>query len=325
MADVGVWVRYVCQLYTSFWVVAGGMKTRPGFVLISVLMLGVLLISCATAFSWFARMQVRSVVQGRMTLTHRSMAQLMTEAVIGLIVEASDRANADNPRQRWFRPFLFPVDDLGIWAVQVTPLDDKFPIRNLFLPDGNTLRGELKAPWEDLWSALNHRELAVPVLDFLDKNDKARVGGVEREAFINRAPLDISELLLMEEVTPEILYGEEGNPGLADLSTVWSDGKINLNVAPPEVLALLPGLGSGQANWIVQYRKENNLRNLSDLQSIPGLTPRTSTQLTNLAAFKSRYFSIRIELLDASDSPGGTSYQIIFDRTTKKVVHWEES
>ena len=114
---------------------------HPGFVLVSVLMLGALLISCATAFTWFVRAQVRSVLRERTALTQRSMAHLLADAVVGLIVEASDRSNADSLRQRWFKPFLFPADDLGLLAVQVTPLDDKLPIRNLFLPDGNTLRG----------------------------------------------------------------------------------------------------------------------------------------------------------------------------------------
>ena len=89
---------------------------------------------------------------------------------------------------------------------------------------------------------MGRRELAVVALDFMDANDKARVGGAERGSFINRPPLDISEFLLLEEVTPELLGGVPGRPGLADFCTVWSGGKVNLNVAPQRVLKLLPGL-----------------------------------------------------------------------------------
>jgi len=70
------------------------------------------------------------------------------------------------------------------------PLDDKIPVRSLFLPDKNTVRGEMKRPWEDLWQRMGRRELAVLTLDFMDANDKARVGGAERGSFINRPPLD---------------------------------------------------------------------------------------------------------------------------------------
>ncbi|MCR4819471.1 MAG: general secretion pathway protein GspK [Fretibacterium sp.] len=298
-------------------------RGRRGFVLVSVLMLGVLLIACATAFTWFVRTQIRGVLRERVALTNRSMAVLIVDAAIGIIDEVSDRSKGDSPIQDWFKPFLFPADDLGLWAVQVMPLDDKLPIRNLFLPDGNTLRMELRAPWEDMWDALGHRELAVPVLDFMDKDGKARVGGLEREEFLNRPPLDLSELLVMQEITPEIFHGEAGRLGIEKYCTLFSDGKVNLNVAPPEVLELLPGLDDVQVSRLIAYRAEKALGSFEDLQAVPGLSPRTATQLTNLAGFKSRYFSVRIEFLD--ESPGGTSFQIIFDRTEKKIVRWEES
>lgn len=296
---------------------------RNGLILVSVLMLGTLLISCATAFTWFVRLQVRSVLRERVALTNRSMAELLTAAVIRVIVQYTDRTKADSPIQEAFKPFIFPADDLGLWAVAVTPLDDKLPIRNIFLPDGNTQRGELRKPWEDMWELAGHRELAVPVLDFFDKNTKSRVGGVEREEFLNRPPLDMSELLVMREITPEILYGYAGVPGIADYCTLWSNGKINLNVAPLNVLALLPGLGTVQAAQIVEYRKDRVLSELEDLEAIPGFSARNITQLTNLVGFKSRYFALRIEFLE--ESAGGTSFNIIFDRTTKKVIRWEES
>ena len=92
--------------------------------------------------------------------------------------------------------------------------------------------------------------------DFMDANDKARVGGAERGSFINRPPLDISEFLLLEEVTPELLDGVPGRPGLADFCTVWSGGKVNLNVAPQRVLELLPGLDVSFADRVTSSRSE---------------------------------------------------------------------
>ncbi|MBQ8692553.1 MAG: hypothetical protein IJ520_05340 [Synergistaceae bacterium] len=134
-------------------------KRRKGLVLVSVLMLCTLLISCATAFTWFVRLQVRSVLRERVSLTNRSMAEVLADAVINAIARYSERTKGDSPVQPVYKPFVLPVDDLGLWVLMVTPLDDKLPIRNLFLPDGNTERGELKKPWEDMWDALRHREL----------------------------------------------------------------------------------------------------------------------------------------------------------------------
>ncbi len=307
-------------------VISSSRKSKNGFILISVLILGTVLISCATAFTWFVRIQVRSIGRQRAAIEARTMAQLFSNSIINLLGEISDRFNSDNPTQRWFQPFIIPVGDLGIWIVQVRPLDDKLPIGNLFLPDGNTLRREFSKPWEDMWDELGHRELSMPVLDFLDKNKRPRVGGIERESYINRAPYDISEMLIMsEDINTEILYGGNGKKGLVDYCTIYSDGRINLNYAPVEVMELLPGLESSLAERIANDRKEKAFESLKDIQSLPGASPRTSIQLTNLVTFKSRFFEIRIENFNLEREQGGVSFNIIFDRNAKKIVRWEES
>ena len=294
-------------------------RKREGFVLISVLMLGVLLISCATAFSWFVRQQVKTVSRERINIASRSMAHVLVNAIINVVAEMGSHIGYDSPTQRWYQPFALPIDDMGVWVVQVTPLDDKIPIRNMFLPDGNTLRRELTDAWQSMWEELGHRELEQLVLDFMDKNNKPRVGGVEYDEFLNRPPYDMSELLMLShDIDPALLMEIE------DYCTVYSDGRVNLNVAPIHVLELLPGLDIGQiAQSIVNARTEKPLETLTDIQNLPGAGPRTATQLTNIAAFKSRYFQVKIECF--SDNEGGTSYNIIFDRSTKQIVKWEEN
>ncbi|MBR2207381.1 MAG: general secretion pathway protein GspK [Synergistaceae bacterium] len=297
-------------------------KKRTGFVLVSVMMLGVLLISCATAFAWFVRIQIRSVDQERDSLTKRSMATILANSIMNVLSEMG--GDYDSPTQRWFQPFIIPFEDLGIWVLTVTPLDDKIPIRNLFLPDGNTQRHEFEGPFQSMLEKIGHRNLELPLLDFLDRNNKPRVGGVEREEFINRGPYDISELLILTpEINSEVLYGNGSDLGIADYCTVFSEGKINLNVAPVHVMELLPGLDErGLAERIAQVRMEEPITNFRDIQSLPGASPRTATLLTNLVGFKSRYFAIKIEALMQEE--GGTSFNIIFDKSTKQIVRWEE-
>ena len=289
-------------------------------------MLGVLLISCATAFTWFVRIQVRSVGHERMSISSRSMANVLTSSIAAMLYEISQHVGYDSPTQRWYKPFVLPLgDELGIWVIQITPLDDKIPLRNLFLPDGNTLRREFNDVWESMWDKLNHRELETLVLDFLDRNNKGRVGSKEEDYFINRGPYDISELLILSKDIPaEIVYGSGNQMGIADFCTIYSEGKINLNVAPVHVMELLPGLDTGLAPRIAQIRNDEPLQSLDDIQKIPGASARTSTLLTNIAAFKSRYFRINIQCLDDSDD-GGTSFSIIIDRTTRQTVRWEET
>ena len=301
-------------------------KTRKkGFVLVSVLMLGVLLISCATAFTWFVRMQVRTIGRERINISSRSMAHVLTNSVMSMLYEISQHFNYDSPLQRWYKPFVLPLgDELGIWVVQITPLDDKIPLRSLFLPDGNTLRREFSDVWESMWDKLHHRECEMLVLDFLDRNARARVGSKEENYFINRGPFDMSELLMLSRDIPSgVIYGSGNNMGLSDYCTIYSEGRINLNVAPLHVMELLPGLDTGLASRIEQVRKEEPLEALEDVQKIPGASGRTASLLTNIAAFHSRYFMLNIQSLNGSGE-GGTSFNIIFDRTTRQIVRWEE-
>ncbi len=301
-------------------------QRRKGFVLVSVLMLGVLLISCATAFTWFVRMQVRTTGRERLSISSRSMAHIITNNVMAMLYEISQHFAYDSPLQRWYKPFVLPLgDELGIWIIQITPLDDKIPLGNLFLPDGNTLRREFNDVWENLWDKLHHRELEFLVLDFLDRNTKGRVGSREDDYFINRGPYDLSELLILSNDIPsELVFGSGNRMGISDYCTIYSEGRINLNVAPVHVMELLPGLDTGLASGVERVRQDEPLQSLNDIQKIAGASARTSTLLTNIASFQSRYFMLQIQGLNESGE-GGTSFNIIFDRTTRQIVRWEET
>ena len=297
---------------------------EKGFVMVTVLILCSVLISCASAFTWFVRTQARSVAGGRRAVEVRSMAEALTKAVMEAVSMIGEHSDYDSPYQKWYQPMILPFGSdegsLGIWAAQVTPLDDKIPLRSMFLPDGNTLRREMSDVWEKMWENLGHRELEQVVLDLMDKNNKPRVGSMEHDWYINRPIYDMSELLILStDITPALLNAIE------EYCTVYSDGKINLNVAPVHVMELLPGLDvGGLAQSVAEYRTENAIESLRDIQKIPGASARTSTQLTNIAAFKSRYFSIKIDCMN-SETENVTSYSAVFDRTTKQIVRWEEA
>jgi competence protein ComEA len=49
------------------------------------------------------------------------------------------------------------------------------------------------------------------------------------------------------------------------------DGVVNLNTAPVEVLALLPGIGPAKAGEIVRYRKRRPFRTVDELVRIKGI------------------------------------------------------
>jgi general secretion pathway protein K len=87
--------------------------------------------------------------------------------------------------------------------------------------------------------------------DWIDEGDLHGLNGAEsddpfyqdRGYPVKNGPLDsVEELLLIKGWGPDILYGKEADEegdaifGIADLLTVWGDGKVNLNTAGTDVL-----------------------------------------------------------------------------------------
>jgi len=113
-------------------------------------------------------------------------------------------------------------------------------------------------------------ELIESFLDWLDKDDNARVDGAESDYYENletpympqNGPLfTVDELMLVKGFTRTILYGgviepesDRGDPiivsGIADLLTTFGDRKINVNSASRRVLMTLPDR-SGDLDLIV--------------------------------------------------------------------------
>lgn len=98
--------------------------------------------------------------------------------------------------------------------------------------------------------------------DWRDANEEHRLNGAESDYYLalpvpyrshNGNLESVTELLQIRGVTPEIYHGAPGKPGLVDLVTVKSTGQINMNTAPPEVLAAL-GLSDAEVSQIVQAR-----------------------------------------------------------------------
>lgn len=174
------------------------------------------------------------------------------------------------------------------------------------------------------------------ILDWIDPDDNQRQQGAENNYYQSLEPSyyckngpidDLSELLLVKGITPEMYWGAastnhypaafqrrmgafapppgvpEFSSGLVDLFTPLSSGRLNINTASADVLQLIPGVTPMMAEAIVGGRGGQNdgsgltgpYRGLGDLRRIPEVTLEASRAMAQFCDVRSRVFEARIE------------------------------
>jgi general secretion pathway protein K len=151
--------------------------------------------------------------------------------------------------------------------------------------------------------------------------------GLTPPYYAKNAPIDdLSELLLVKGVTPEMYNGSSStnNPaqtqrpklglgtspdqapdypfGLKDVFTAISSGRININTADTNVLQLIPGVDATIAAAIVQQRAgpdgvdgtddDTPFRNAAGALQSAGLNPASANQAANLLTTRSSTFKV---------------------------------
>lgn len=302
----------------------GSQDRKHGFILVSILLVLTVLLSCTVGYAWFARAQFKRISAERFELRSRSIAYAaVLQIAKGLQYDKNDY---DSYTEEWFGQNAIPIDDLGILLVNIEPLDDLFPVNELFLPDGVTLRNEIRASWEKIWKDRNQEGWGTVILDFLDEDVKPRLGSYERRFFINRDISDLSDFLVLEGFPQELISGNAGMTGLKELLTPWSSGKININVAPLEVLVLLDGIDESIAGDIIETRAVNPFTDLKDLTEMQSFSEALVPRIMNMVTFKSTYFRVVMKVL-RPDNESAMIYRVILKKDGSRstsIVKWEE-
>ncbi len=138
---------------------------------------------------------------------------------------------------------------------------------------------------------------------------------------IKGAPLDSKyELLYVWNNTGDLFGKEEGGeklPGLLQLVTVHSSGKININTAPFWVIKALPGMDEATASQILELRKEKNITNLNQLLGVGSINMDYLFRLQQILTTRSRFFKVDITLNGTSTS---TTLWFIYDLKKNRIV-----
>ncbi len=158
-----------------------------------------------------------------------------------------------------------------------------------------------EAQMRRLFVALGAKEERLnPLLDWLDADDIERQDGAEGYFYQNleepyecaNGPfLTVGQVFLVRGMREFERFGEKKK--LMDFLTIHSDGKININTAPKEVLESLGGsMDSTLAAAIVEYRKEENFESIEDLRKVPGMEDEVLAEIGEWITVKSSTFSI---------------------------------
>lgn len=173
------------------------------------------------------------------------------------------------------------------------------------------------------------------LMDWVDVDVAVRLNGADEEDYltepnppfspylVKNGPIDdLSELLFIRGITPEIYFGlgaanpamgpmgmptgmGTGSFGLVDVFTAIGGAQVNINTAPAEVLQLIPGMDENMAWEIVMTRAgfdgmdgtEDDIpfTRIQELSMVPSITPDVQQSLGRYVTNRSNTFEVFVE------------------------------
>lgn len=224
---------------------------------------------------------------------------------LALALLSQDRnLEMDSLRESWARfgaePFPDALPEDLAFSGSIEDESGKFNINALLNKKGEIDKTR-EAQLRRLFKALGLEEERVdPILDWLDSDNTPRMHGAESDYYLARQPgyrcangpfLTLGQLFLVKGMNEIRHFGDQRR--LLDYLTIYSDGKININTAPKEVLECLSdGMDSTTAEDVIQYRQDNDFTAVEDLTKVPGMDGALISDIEPWCTVKSTAFSI---------------------------------
>ena len=271
-------------------------RNNRGIALLITISVTTILVAAALEYNRRARFQVLSTAFVRDRLTLSYVASSGVHIAMALLIKDKAESNFDSLQEDWANPekmdeILQEIPfDKGKLTVVITDELGKIQVNALVRFPDNQFNETQIMLWErildnigseeDLQDDSNPTAIVNSVKDWLDSgDDEATTGlsGAESSYYEEQDPpyqsrngpiSDLSELLLIKGITPQLYYGNENTPGLVNFLTVhgmaigagtsynWP-GRININTADVPVLtALLGDENEELAQAVYDFRKE---------------------------------------------------------------------
>jgi type II secretory pathway component PulK len=233
-------------------------------------------------------------------------------ALIFLQLDQEKAPELDTLKERWASPIEF---ELGKAHVQVKVSDSERYINlSQLVNDKGEVVPTVASQLRRLVKLLRHTpDIADRIIDYIDADTK---GEFEARAK-NDKLYNLEELLRIDGITPEILYGGtfdgQERKGLREFLTIWPKtppegaqvGMVNINTASSEVLqSLSDQMTPAVADAIVAWRDQpanpgsqpgqsGEFQKVEDLKRVPQMSDGIYTSIQGQIVVKSSTFEIR--------------------------------
>lgn len=283
-------------------------RNDSGVALLVTLLVLVLIVALAMEIFHVGARAAQSGAYGRDSIRSALLAEGGAAAAkIALRQDAKDN-QYDTLDEIWSRPV--PPIEIGEGVVAVTVEDEerKLNLNKLILANGNAPDEQRLAAFRKLLSIIGiEQSVADAVVDWLDNDDSARVGGAETSYYMSlpypyRAKNDLFDTL--DELRLVRGFTRESFEKIKPFVTVNSSGMVNINTAPKEIfMALSAGqdasdggeISSATADQIIEYRKETPFQKTKDIGSVNPMLRDLydKTRFRDLIDIKSTVFHVR--------------------------------
>ena len=249
-------------------------RQEKGFALLAVILVLALLAVVVTEFAFSMRLEASMVRAYRDSILARNLAEAGIQQAIREILTDANVHGLDESGQVAFYtvpagataakryPSLTRTEvPLGAGAFSYRISDEEGRL---------SVNGGIADRMQRLLTALGvdkiERDSIVDSIeDWRDANDTKRANGAESDDYL-KLPIpyrarngnfqDTDELLQVKGITPDLYFGHDETPALADMLTARGRGTVNINTAPAPVLSAL-GLSDAEVSDVVQTRTNN--------------------------------------------------------------------
>jgi general secretion pathway protein K len=280
-------------------------SNEGGFVLVTILLVIAILFPLVLAFTSRVQVNLLQAENFRNSVQAVRLSRSGVEGAIGIL--KTDDPSYDTLKDTWALDFPTLSVGYGSLEVKIKDEDGKIPVNQLVLPNGVDVNKDVEQRLRNLISRLGGRpEVVDALIDWIDTDDAVTgAAGAEYEYYkplgyaSKNGPIDsLDELSMIKGFDKELLFDRD----LLDYLTVaQTDGKINVNTAPAEVLFALLGtksaalaqpLNDSDLEDLIRYRDEHEFKNVQDVNAVVKISAAQAGNISSLIKVNSAFFTV---------------------------------